>query len=236
MRNKAATLLLTHHHTPSRHLHRTPSAGSSLPLVAVRAATGSPPPGAVANGRSPGQTLRDAWAELLSRYPWDAFATLTFKNPRRDPFEVAKLFDIWLFRWSCTDAVERGELDMTVTEKLDAYGRVIGQKVKRVGKFWADWSRGRRRPVYALGIETHKTGTLHCHAVLRFPGWEANRHTGWSTWFNPKPVGYDLGRARIEPPKDQDDVRAYCSKYVIKEAEDRGLFRLSETFNAARML
>lgn len=226
------------HHTTTRHLHKTRVAGPIQPLVADRAATGSSPPGAVANGMTPGAGLRDAWADLLSSYPWDCFATLTFAKARRDAFEVAKMFDIWLARWCFEDAKARGELEEDVIETKDGYGRLTHTDIKRKGPFWNRWRRGRHRPVYVLGIEEHSSphrkGCFHCHAVLKFTGYEANRRTGWSTWFNKKPLGYNLGRARIEPPRDQEDVRAYCAKYVTKEQGNRGLLKLSESFKAVQ--
>ena len=228
------------HHTTRRNLHKTRVAGPIQPLVADRAATGSSPPGAVANGMTPGATLRAAWDNLLASYQWDCFATLTFAKPRRDSFEVAKMFDIWLARWCFEDAKARGELQEKVVERKDGYGRVISQITKRAGPFWNRWRRGLNRPVYVLGIEEHSSrhrpGCFHCHAVLNFPGYEANRRIGWSTWFNAKPLGYNLGRARIEPPKDQEDVGAYCAKYVTKEQGNRGLLKLSDSFKAAQLL
>lgn len=50
----------------------------------------------------------------------------------------------------------------------------------------------------------------HVHAMLCAP---VRMHRGemWELWFGEK------GRARIEPIRNQDDVTAYCAKYVCKQ-------------------
>lgn len=177
--------------------------------------------------------LREAWGRLLSRYRWDCFATLTFKHPRRDPFEIVNAFDIWLMKWCQLEASVRGEVTITTHTPTDAYGRKMPPKVRRRGPWWNRWRKGKGKPVYVLGIENHQSGNLHLHAVIKFGnGWDMQRKAGWRIWADEDyEPGMKLGFARIEPPQSQDDVAGYCSKYVTKGGE----LVLSKTFNAARM-
>ena len=77
--------------------------------------------------------------EFLARYPWDAFATLTWRRPNR--FEgIVKDVRGWLFAWAM----------------LTAEGRGLARQDNRRG--WSgwlpnQWRRGREKPVYVLGIE-----------------------------------------------------------------------------------
>lgn len=43
----------------------------------------------------PDPRLRDAWAELLCRWPWDWFATLTFRGDPH-PEQADKVFRVWV--------------------------------------------------------------------------------------------------------------------------------------------
>ena len=40
--------------------------------------------------------VRAAWAELLTRWSWEWFCTLTFSNPRVHPERANKAFRVWL--------------------------------------------------------------------------------------------------------------------------------------------
>ena len=172
------------------------------------------------------------WSSFLARYSYDAFATLTFKTPRRDPFDIVKVFDAWLFRWHATEAAARGELTITTKPSSDAYGRRLPDKVKYRGPFINRWKRRHGRPIYCVGIEPHQSGALHLHAVIKFQQpYEMIRSVGWRIWADPHySAGMDKGWARIEPPASQGDVLGYCSKYVTKGGE----LVLSRSFNAQR--
>jgi hypothetical protein len=174
--------------------------------------------------------LRAAWVSLLSRYPWCCFATLTFKNPRHDSYEIVNAFDIWLMKWHETEAIANGAMKKVLVPRKDAYGRPKPDRVKRSGTWWNKWRKGQGRPVYVLGIEPHQSGDLHLHAVIKFnTPWTMQRCVGWRIWSmkDYKP-GMDMGWSRIEPPASQLDVAGYCSKYVTKGGD----LVLSSSFNA----
>lgn len=174
--------------------------------------------------------LRAAWSSLLARYEYNCFATLTFKTPRHDPYEIVNAFNLWLFKWHCIEAAAVGQLTETRTRREDAYGRALPDRVKRSGPFINAWKRGRMKPVYCLGIEPHKSGALHLHAVIKFSvPWTMHRTVGWRTWsMEDYDKGMDMGLSRIEPPESQGDVLSYCSKYVTKGGD----LVLSPSFNA----
>jgi hypothetical protein len=46
--------------------------------------------------RFPKQELKDGWVELLGRWPWEWFCTLTFVEPRVHPERADKCFRVWL--------------------------------------------------------------------------------------------------------------------------------------------
>jgi hypothetical protein len=46
--------------------------------------------------RFPKQELKDGWVELLGRWAWEWFATLTFERPRVHPEGADKTFRAWI--------------------------------------------------------------------------------------------------------------------------------------------
>lgn len=156
-----------------------------------------------------------AWAQLVSRYPWECFATLTWaQNPGDE--QVRRDFHTWLFAWMGQVAVARGQAREVVTR----------DGTRRFRGWWINQRRsGRCEPVYVLGIEPHRSGKLHAHAVLKFPSCfgEVHRGEGWSLWKRLH------GWSRLEPPKSQDDVAGYVSKYVVKPDAD---LLISKSFQA----
>ena len=203
-------------------------------VPATEPASAGASPGDRGNGKGAAialtDELRDAWTLLLSRYQWDCFATLTFKTPRHDQFEIVNAFNLWLMKWHQTEAMAHGSVKVDVKRRQDAYGRELPPRIKRTGSWWNNWRRGRGRPVYVLGIEPHQSGDLHLHAVIKFmTPWTMIRTVGWRVWSDPDyAAGMNMGWSRIEAPKSQDDVSGYCSKYVTKGGE----LVLSASFNA----
>jgi len=172
------------------------------------------------------EIIHTAWADMLKVYPWEAFATLTFANPRRDPFEIINAFKVWLYKWCEAEAVDRDLLTVARSPRVDAYGREIGQRVKRKGPFVRQWKKGVAKPVWVVGVERFKDSRdLHLHALIRSSSYlpDLNRRAGWNIWKNVM----NMGRGRIEPPEDQDHVNRYVSKYIVKDGE----VYLSETFD-----
>lgn len=165
-------------------------------------------------GFSPVDTLRLAWVRLLGRYPWDCFATLTWAKAPGDE-QVRRDFRTWLFTWMGNVAVQRG---------LARW--VASRDGQRLRGWWVNQRRkGRHEVVFALGVEPQRSGRLHVHSLLRFPPCfgEVYRGDGWESWKDRH------GFARLEPPKSQDDVAGYVSKYVVKPEAD---LVVSESFQA----
>ncbi|MEQ9454562.1 MAG: hypothetical protein RLN76_08230 [Phycisphaeraceae bacterium] len=180
------------------------------------------------------ENVRKGWAELLSRYRWDVFATLTYANPVWESEKVLRDFRRWLWKWQVETAVERG---LAVSEKIqrrDGYGRTRSAKEKVSGSWHNSYRKGRGRPIWVLGVEQHKSGSLHAHAVLRWSDQlpDLCRKLGWDLWVGFRHEGgYGHGYARLEPPRGQDDVASYVSKYVTKGGE---IF-IAPSFTAPRL-
>lgn len=162
--------------------------------------------------------IRKAWGELLSEYEWDVFATLTFKHARRDMFQVAKAARIWLKKWCRAEAEIQELVSVRKVAEVDHQRGGKMHRVKCFGPWWRKWKQGIAKPVYVMGIEKfHGSDDLHLHMIIRFSDYlrDMYRKRGWKIWYSEM----KCGMARIEPPKDQADVRHYVSKYVIKDGE-----------------
>lgn len=161
--------------------------------------------------------VRMAWGELLSRYAWTWFATLTYRRDRGvGPESAVRNFKGWLHGCLQGEAVHQGLA-------------VSAQDGQVSGPFANAWRAGKRwsRPVWVLGLEPHQDGTTHMHAVIRLPAKlaGASRRQAWRAWFD------RYGLNRIEPPRSPEDVARYVAKYVTKGGE----VVLSETFDAPRL-
>lgn len=84
------------------------------------------------------------------------------------------------------------------------------------------------RPVVAgfVGLERHKSGWPHAHAVLKLAGgFQKGDLAGMGqSWFR------EHGYAKLEVPRSAGDVSAYVSKYVVKDIGqgDIVMFRLRD--------
>ena len=177
----------------------------------------------------------EGWADFLGRYQWDVFATLTYSGSVWADEKVLKNFRVWLFRWQVQEAVSRGLCKVTSEERQDGYGRVVSKRKRYRGPWMNNYRKGRGRPTWVLGIEPHKTGKLHAHAVIRWSSLlpDLDRGLGYRLWTSPPPKGFGFGLfARIEPPKCPGDVAGYVSKYVVKGGE----LVLSPNFDAASLV
>lgn len=142
---------------------------------------------------------RQAWADLVQRQTWHWFCTLTF----RPQFEGA-----------------RGGVH---PEKGNKAFRLLLSTINRelYGTRWYKrrLADGRMHDglVWALGTELHKSGRIHFHALLACQERDLNelaRRLTWMDWWHEH-----FGIARIEPPRSQDDICGYVSKYVAKDGE-----------------
>jgi hypothetical protein len=172
--------------------------------------------------------VRQGWAELLCRYPWDVFATLTYRGAVWTEEKVVRDVRRWVFEWAMRAAMERGEVVSRDCLKKD--GTVYR---KFSGKWWNSYSKGRNRPVFVIGIEPHKSRALRAHAIIRWPEsyGEMQRTLGWKLWTRTDDGGLGLGWSRIEPPSDSVSVSNYVAKYVVKGGE----VWLSPSFLAAKL-
>lgn len=191
---------------------------SSEPTVGLHQLGSEYQAGAAEGSQDP---RREAWNHLLGEYPWDYFATLTYALDRkRKPETLEKHFRYWLKEWVGDTAV--------------AHGMAWAKPGKGRLKSYRGWlpnqqRRGREEVVWCFAAEPHKSGRLHSHAVLQFPECLRTRirtRDGWHLWHNV----YRHGRARVEPPVSQQDVREYVSKYVTKQESSDANLRLSESF------
>jgi hypothetical protein len=79
--------------------------------------------------------------------------------------------------------------------------------------------KGRSPLEWVNGIERHKSGWPHSHALLRLPDVDmadANQFSleHWQRW-----ISETGGWAWLSVPRRQDDVTAYVTKYVTKEGD-----------------
>lgn len=180
------------------------------------------------------ENVRAGWAELLSRYKWDAFATLTYADPVWACEKIVRDFQRWLFTWQLETALDRQLAVVETRTRFDAYGRETSSHQKIHGSWYNSYRKGRCRPIWVLGVERHQSGSLHAHAIIKWSEFlpDLERRLGWELWAGTKhEAGYGHGFARIEPPRDQEDVAGYVSKYVVKGGE----IYLSPSFNAHRL-
>ncbi len=125
--------------------------------------------------------LKNAWVDLLGRWPWEWFATLTFAEPNVHPERAAKCFRVWI----------------SMANRME-YGRA--------------WAKRGLGVTWVRALEYQRRGTIHFHALLSDVG-RLRRLTLMDRW---KELA---GFARIGAVKDQERVRKYVAKYVVKEGD-----------------
>lgn len=161
--------------------------------------------------------VRAAWARFISGYRWQCFATLTWRSAVGAE-KVRRDFLTWLQAWMGECAVSRGQAQWVGS----------GER-RRLRGWWVNRRRrGRDQAVFVLGVEPHRTGRLHAHAVLKFPscfGSVLLREGSelWRKWH---------GICRLNLPRCQVDVTSYVSKYVVKPYSE---VELSESFQAVAL-
>jgi len=123
----------------------------------------------------------------------------------------AEFLNQWAWDWFGTFTF-RG--DFIHPESADKRFRVFVSKVNRA-LYGVRWYKKPGRAVrWARALETQKRGVVHYHALLGGVGLgELRRLTFMDTWAEL------AGWARIEPPRSSEAVRAYVSKYVVKDGE-----------------
>lgn len=135
----------------------------------------------------------DAWKAFLAAWTWDWFVTLTFRPHRGKAIG------------------SRARLPHP--EQTDKLFRVWISRLNR-HLYGNRWSRKGIGVGWVRASESHKSGALHYHALLTGTGVTDARRLDWKDeWFEL------AGFARVEPPKSQEAVQAYCSKYLTKDGE-----------------
>jgi len=72
---------------------------------------------------------------------------------------------------------------------------------------------------YVNGIERHKSGWPHSHALLRFPGVDLDDPAQLSLAYWQQRITATGGFAWLSRPRSQGDVVGYVTKYVTKDGE-----------------
>lgn len=148
---------------------------------------------------NPENELPLAWANLIGLYPWQWFATFTFRD-RVHPEYADKQFRLWV-------------------SKLN---RQIG------GNHWYR-EKDTRACKWIRGLELQKRGVIHFHALFYHVedlNVKARRLDFIDLWAmqlagtSHNPLPHELkGNCRIEEPRCHEDVSQYVSKYVTKDGE-----------------
>lgn len=159
--------------------------------------------------------IRAGWVELLTRYTWHYYATLTLHGDfhRTGQESLLKAFRWWLFSWLLSEA--------------DALGLVHRRDGQLRGPWINHYRKRRNTPVYAVGVERQGSGRLHLHAVIALRGvvQRLDFKRGHAIWND------DRGFAWLERVQSADDCAGYITKYTVKGGD---LF-LSDSFNAHRL-
>jgi len=132
-----------------------------------------------------------AYAEILCRYNWHQFWTLTFRPEHAN-----------------------GRTGSMHSEAADKAFRYFVSCINReiYGAGWAKRDHGGLK--WARGTEFHRDGRLHFHAVVSAPTDDLNRLMSRYKWHE---FWYDqFGRNQLERPYRSGDVAYYVSKYVMK--------------------
>jgi hypothetical protein len=173
-------------------------------------------------------SVREGWADFLCRYHWDVFATLTYRGHVWTDEKVVRDVRTWVFEWAVQAAIERGAVRVRELKRKD--GSIWN---RYAGTWWNAYTRKNERPVFVVGIEPHKSGALHAHAIIRWPVSYGvmQRTLGWKLWTRTDDGGLGFGWSRIEPPSDSVSVSHYVSKYVVKGGE----VWISDSFLASQL-
>lgn len=165
--------------------------------------------------------LQEAWSDfVLELLPEiDGFGTFTFKHPQHDATRAVAMFQAAIFRWRMEQAVYDHKATRDVKTIKNKRGEEI-QQVRYRGPAARAWSKGRGRPIWVLGVEQHKNGSNHLHALVQPVGevrGRMRRRDLWRIWHEGSADGgMGIGRCRIDPPDDRQAVATYVSKYVCK--------------------
>jgi len=125
--------------------------------------------------------------------------------------DLVKDFSAWLstFEWTAY---------CTLT-----FRRPMRQGALRCGRAWVRWIANRYGEARAfLAEEHHADGErLHLHALIHIADGDLVDLTPWWRWWWTK-----FGRCEVRRYQARRGAAGYCSKYILKEAQDRGSWDL----------
>lgn len=202
--------------------------------------------------------LHEAFAEnICTRYTWHEMITATFKQPLYSDEQAHRAVHM-LYHWidgryfkhaetvGDVRRVPRNTKAVTKRKKVFVPGGnkggswvwsdVPAEQFRYVGRFKNQWKRNKAiHPITVVGIERHKLGAVHLHALLHHGVYadSIRRDAGWDDWFNKR----DYGQIRIMPVKSQIECVYYVTKYVCKSlltGEGKGDVILSDSFGEPR--
>lgn len=81
------------------------------------------------------------------------------------------------------------------------------------------WERRGQGVEYVCGMERHKSGWPHSHALLRLPSIDLADANLFSLEYWQKYITDTGGFCYLVRPKNQEDVVNYTTKYVLKEGD-----------------
>jgi hypothetical protein len=139
--------------------------------------------------KRPRLPLENNWIELLSRYDWQWFATLTFKEATH-PEAADKRYRYWIRQLDESNGFR--------------YGR------KSTLRYCCLWARG---------LEWQKRDVLHFHALISNIPYELTSSAQMRAWSDAWFLMGNTGFAKILPVSDIGGVAGYISKYCAKGGE-----------------
>lgn len=117
------------------------------------------------------------------------------------------------------------DLFLTLTSERKTHPEALHKRFRYCVHKMADevygrhWERRGQGIEYVCGMERHKSGWPHSHALLRVPGVDLADRNQLSLAHWQKFISDTGGYCWLERPKAQDDVVAYTTKYVLKEGD-----------------
>lgn len=127
--------------------------------------------------------------------------------------------------WSDWLAARPWELFLTLTSERKTHPEALHKRFRYCVHQMSDEIYGRSRtrqscPIeYVNGIERHKSGWPHSHALLRFPGVDLDDRAQLSLADWQKRITDTGGFAWLSRPRAQADVVSYVTKYVVKDGD-----------------
>lgn len=127
--------------------------------------------------------------------------------------------------WAPWLAQRPWDLFLTLTSERRTHPEALHKRLRYCVHKMSDELYGRRQtrrgtPIeYVNGIERHKSGWPHSHALLRVPGVDLADVSQLSLAHWQKFISDTGGWCWLSRPRDQADVTSYVTKYVTKDGE-----------------